>query len=288
MTKSKTKARTSHKDLIQWLNTKPIWAVITVLGALLGVITSSIIVSQLIINSYKQHIGWEHVEQHKISLLAPMETNEYIESVMGKPILRDKVGSYTKNIYKGRNYWVISLTDSSNTAQAIGITSCGDSGFYPAITNNPFGHTINLGKDKMSKGASGVYVKRSDVDEGHYYFVGGASRPQYFYDFSYVGVGYYRDVITGNNSYCNKTSVYQLTQKDSRINKIISNLSYLRSDEVSEVWSASDINYLRDNLTLNTIVLESSNSDKELSTILMKSDLASLTIDYRVVRGLDR
>ncbi len=260
---------------------------LTVLGALLGIITSSIIISQLLVNAYKQHIGWKRVEQHKISLLAPMETNEYIETVLGKPILRDKVGSYTKNIYKGKNYWIVSFIDSSNIAQAIGITSCGEDGFYPAITNNPFGHTINLGKDMMSKGASGVYVKRNDVDEGHYYFVGGASRPQYFYDFSYTGVGYYRDVITGNNSFCRKTAAYQLAQRDSRINKIISNISPLGSDEVSKVWPASDINYLRNNLTLNTIVLESPDSNKDLSTILMESDLASLTIDYRVVRGLD-
>jgi len=281
MAKSKSRVDVRHKDLIQWLNTKPLWAAITVIGALLGVITSSIIIAQIITNTYKQHIGWKRVEQNKISQLAPIETNEYIRGVMGDPILRTKTGSYTKNIYKGRGYWVVTFSDSSNTAQAIAITACGDNGFYPAISNNPLGHTIYLGKDSMSKGAPGTFMKRNDVNEGHYYFVGGASRPSYFYDFSYVGVGFYQDIITGNNAYCGKASAYALTEKDARIKKII-NIMYKNVNEVSE----ADVNYLRDNLMLNTIVMTSANSAKDISATLINSDLASLSVDYRVVRGL--
>lgn len=198
----------------------------------------------LIASKWHGTIGWKGVEQAKIDKLAPLEPLSYFTSVLGEPVLKQKVDKMTKYTYRGRDHWVAAYVDDFEIVRLMAITACNHEGFKPKIKNNPVGYEVTLTETKMKyagrSSSADTYGQPAAVEDFKpHYFLRGATAPTYLYDeYLYGNPSSYQTVYAGFNEFCgfinlpediaetmSSTKVGKLDLNSEQIERLRSNLS---------------------------------------------------------------
>ncbi|MBC7943110.1 hypothetical protein H7X68_01245 [Candidatus Saccharibacteria bacterium] len=246
------------KQVKNWYENHPIWVLLSITSFVLGLAVAAGTVFTFTVDIIENKILWKGVEQAKIESLAPTQTVEYFNSVLGEPNVKTASGDITRYIYKERGYWIESFSDSNSVVQVFDITACGDEGFYPAIKNNPVGEEIVLGKTKMidTTAPKEWLWKEGDYGLKIHYFQRGATAPSYYYDEYYGGnPSNYQTVFTGHNELCG----YLVFPDD--IAKAMSDFSNKKP------LNEEQVNRLRSNTIINTFAVTSPSFDLKLENL---------------------
>lgn len=244
---SKRQMRTWSKKLKHTKDTHAFWIGLTMVNALLALVVAFGTISAPVGSYIGENLTWRSIEQAKIDKLAPTETINYFNSVLGEPNVKGLTSSgMTRYIFKERDYWVEAMTYKDDTVLIMSITACGTNGFYPKIDNNPAGKPITLGKSKMVDTTYEPILRGGSTFEGFttHYYQRGATAPSYYYD-EYVGdaVTNYQTVYTGHNELCG----YLVLPKDMTETMGIGGNGNKLSNE--------QVNNLRSNVVVNTFAV---------------------------------
>lgn len=171
----------------------------TILGALITFHTATAILTDW----YNSSVGWKQVEQAKIDKLSPLESMDYISSVLGIPELKmPGHNGLKKYIFKEKGYWVTAYANDSNSVEHLLFTSCNEGGFYPKVSKNPVGPPVIIGKTTFDE----VLYENASTNGRSYnphYFLRGATAPSYFIDETSLGnPSSYQTVYSGIVEYC--------------------------------------------------------------------------------------
>lgn len=226
-------------------------------------ILSSISLYSYGISYYRNSVGWKAVEQSKIDKLAPTTSIEYISSVLGTPVLDQKVSeTETETIYKSRGYWVYLISNSSDKSlKSISITACED--FQPEIKNNPVGNSIKLGVTRMNEVATNIIATQKDdfqiqhpLPNAYHYHISGATAPSYFFDeYSYGNPSRYQTVYAGVSEVCG--NLYDITREDFEFIEAMNGKNELTEGEINKLKE------LRSALVVNTVTILAPKVDNE-------------------------
>jgi hypothetical protein len=122
------------------------------------------------------------------------------EEILGTPWFVDKSkdGQFTQQLFRGRDYWVQTVSDAFGTVGRMAITSCSDD-FRPSIEgihgSNPSFGTITLNETRFDQ----TGARPNTI----HYFTSGATADSYYYDEYYFGnPGYYKTYYVGINDAC--------------------------------------------------------------------------------------
>lgn len=252
------------KRLKHLYNEHPFILLLSIFGVTVTAILSSISLYSYGISYYRNSIGWKAVEQSKIDKLVPTTSIEYISSILGTPVLEQKVSeTETETIYRSREYWVYLISNSGDKSlKSISLTACED--FQPEIKNNPVGNSIKLGVTKMDQVATNIAATNKDdfqiqhpKPNKYHYHISGATAPSYFFDeYSYGNPSRYQTVYAGVSEVCG--DIFDLTREDFEFIDAMNGKSELTIDDVQRL---SDI---RSRLVVNTVTILAPKIDSEI------------------------
>lgn len=225
------------------------------LSALLTVDTSA----RLVIAYLDSNIFWKNVETAKINKLAPVENIEYIESVLGTPIVTDTpVNGYKSYTFRGRQYWVYVIAkQDTGKAVYVATTACGN--FHPILRNNPGGPPIQLGTTSLDRvmqstsastyGNIGELPPQSD----RHYYIPAATAPLGIFDKYYLAnPGRHQTIYAGFNAACKESPNIEPA--------ILNKLADFTKKDADKLTSDELINF-RSRLKVNTFAVTSNDGD---------------------------
>lgn len=254
MAKQRTK---NSKQLKDWFDNHPFWVILSIIFFVLSLAIAFGTVASFTTSYLNSQVLWKSVEQNKIDQLAPTQTVDFFNSLLGEPNVKSSYETYDRYIYKERAYWIEVFANKSNIVILFDITACGVDGFYPKITNNPVGGELTLGETKM---AETTFEQLDDKSLQPHYFLRGATAPSYYYDEYYLGnPSNYQTVFTGHNELCG----YLKLPED------IEEALYASPNSANKL-NVKQIQRIRKNTTINTFAISSPSFDlkhKELDNI---------------------
>lgn len=194
-------------DINEWVRSTPV-VVLLVLAAL--VISSIITISggaAWAVDQYTNHFRWREGEYDKLKALHAGFSIEKFTEVLGSPtfVTRSPDGSLTEGTFRGRDYWVQAVYDSSGLVKLFAITSC-SAAFRPTFTS--YIGKITLNESHMNE--------TSTPPTRTLYFLSGATANSYFFD-EYAGENpsFYKTFLLGINDACPAVAndVYTMAEK---------------------------------------------------------------------------
>jgi hypothetical protein len=262
---------TTGKKIKEWFENHPVWVLLGIVSSVLTLAIAAGTVFSLTTNFVENNILWRNVEQDKIDKLAPTQTINYFNSVLGEPNVKkghtEKISTY---IYRERGYWIEAFVDHEGVVQLMDITACGEEGFYPIIKNNPVGYEIVLGKTKMIA-TTGKDVWQWNKDNGSlliHYFMRGATAPSYYYDEYYGGnPSNYQTVFSGHNELCG----YLILPND---------ISDLMSTSGKGNLSEEQVERLRKNVSINTFAVSAPSYSLKLGDAMKNIGEGGIGVSY--------
>jgi len=188
------KASQTIKKIKTWAQKSPVTFLIGLFFTIILAVPTGIQVYEMVNDYYHDSIGWKKYEQEIINKLAPTQTKDYFDSVLGEPITIEGGNKYTEAIYKRKDYWVQAVYDKNFRVQLMSIMVCSDD-FKPEILETPLYKSVTLGKDTMK-------TVSAQVDKAHY-SISGATAPTYFIDEVFgINPTKYQTVYFGTNDAC--------------------------------------------------------------------------------------
>ena len=161
------------------------------------------------INTINSTFLWRNIEYKKINSVRPGMYIQKITDVFGTPFYTRNMQnnkSLTENTYKGRGYWIDTISNDSGEVLLYTITSC-DKNFSPTIDPNPLQKSITLQKSTLSS--------IGDNPSGIKYFASGATANSYFFDeYSWGNPSNYETVYVGYNDQCPQFPKKAISQMD--------------------------------------------------------------------------
>lgn len=139
-------------------------------------------------------------EYRTIGRLRAGMTLAYFEDALGTPwyVAKSADGAYTEHLFRGRDYWVQTVSDAAGAVGRMAITSC-DPDFHPSFNGVP----------GSSPAITGVVLNETHFDQTDaepykvHYFTSGATANSYYYDEYYFGnPGNYKTYYVGINDAC--------------------------------------------------------------------------------------
>jgi hypothetical protein len=139
-------------------------------------------------------------EYRTLARLRAGMTLAYFEEALGTPwfVTKSRDGAFTEHLFRGRDYWVQTVSDDAGAVGRMAITSC-DPDFHPAFSGVP----------NSSPAIDGVVLNETHFDQTGappskvHYFTSGATANSYWYDEYYFGnPGNYKTYYVGINDAC--------------------------------------------------------------------------------------
>ena len=136
---------------------------------------------------------WRSAEYDKISSLRAGFDLRYFEDRLGLPFASRTSGGYVENGFKGRNYWVQTIS-RHGTVELYAVTTC-DKSFHPTFTIAGSGIEVELNRDHLAD-----VLPKAQIA---YDYSIGASAPSLLYEAIYGGTsGFYKTSLWGLSSLC--------------------------------------------------------------------------------------
>lgn len=244
----------------------PIIAVSSLLLTMLGALITIDTASHLILGYIQQDLLWQSTEETKLNKVSPLQSTDYIKSILGTPILSDKLtDNYSSYTFRGRQNWVYLIYENkTEKVEYIAITACGD--FHPLLRNNPGYAPIRLGVTKLnSVNISTSAPTWGDIDYNtptsvdRHYYIPEATGPLGIYEKHYLAnPGRHQTIYAGFNSSCGD----QVPVDSSTLIKLADTGN---GDSLSKV----ELDNFRSNLTINTFAVTGNDSnDSDLYKII--------------------
>lgn len=136
---------------------------------------------------------WRGAEYDKLSSLRAGFDLRYFEDRLGLPFASRTSQGYLENGFKGRDYWVQTIS-RHGTVELYAVTTC-DRDFHPTFTIAGSDLEIELNRDHLAD-----VLPNADIA---YDYSIGASAPSLFYEAIYGGTGgFYKTSLWGLSSLC--------------------------------------------------------------------------------------
>ena len=178
------------------------WVLIILVTAF---ISSAIIIGNTIQQArdfYSDTFRWREHEYSKIAKLSAGISSEKVKETLGSPLFvrKSKDGLLTESSFRGRDYWVQTISDSSGTVKLLAVTACDDD-FKPEI-QSPVGRIV-LNESRFDSTNKTPLAVR--------YFLSGATANSFFYDEYNLGnPGFYKTYLIGIDDACPALANYAL------------------------------------------------------------------------------
>jgi hypothetical protein len=183
-----------------WIRKTPVW-VLLILAAVF--VSSVITIGHAVLQArdlYSDTFRWRQEEYRKIGSLAAGISSEKVKETLGSPLFvrKSQDGSLTESSFRGRDYWVQTISDLSGTVRLLAITAC-NLDFKPEIDSLVGRIVLNESRFDSTNGAP----------SGIRYGLSGATANSFFYDEYYLGnPGFYKTYLVGIDDACPAVANY--------------------------------------------------------------------------------